>query len=93
MTFIRFPKKDYKKSRIIVKISIKTNPKVNFQKIFAFLNSIKSNATKINLAAQSIKSKKYTVVLPFVVFIVTILEISVSASKAIKVYSFDSFMI
>lgn len=58
MTFVRFPKKNYKSSKIIVKISTKTKPSVNFQKTFAFLSSINSKATKMNLAAQRIKSKK-----------------------------------
>ena len=58
MIFIRFLKKNYKNSKIIVKISAKTKPKLNFQKILAFFSSIKSKATRMNLAAQRIKSSE-----------------------------------
>lgn len=58
MIFIRFLKKNHKNSKIIVKISVKTKPKLNFQKILAFFSSIKSKATNINLTAQSIKSNE-----------------------------------
>lgn len=92
MIFIRFLKKNHKNNKIIVKISAKTKPRVNFQKIFAFFSSINSKATKINLAAQSIKSKKQTVVLPPVVFSVKILDTKVSVSKEMNVNSFEIFI-
>lgn len=92
MIFIRFPKKNYKSSKIIVRISAKTKPKVNFQNTFACLSSINSKATKINLAAQRIKSIQQTQVLPSVVFVVTKPETKVRASKAMKVYSFEIFI-
>lgn len=70
----------------------KTKPRLNFQKILAFLTSIKSKATNKNLADQRIKSNKIAEVWFAVLFIDSMLENKVIVNKAMSVYSLDIFI-